>query len=186
MSAQVAVSPGESTRDSRPWISIGLAGLILLAVVAMAVLHLLVNMTNSREGRALLPDVVQPGDSISGELYLTNGGLLPLAYSLQPKAAADGNLPTQLLLVVRRLDDGAYLYRGPLEATPDLGVINPGQATHLKVTISAEDSTSAAAIPVPLSYYWPARPVLPWWWVLVAAGLLVALLGFGFHRGRAR
>jgi hypothetical protein len=182
MSAQVAISPTAPARDSRPWISIALAGLILVAVIAMAALHLLVNMTNSREGQALFPSVVQPGDTVSGEVYLTNGGLLPLTYSLQPREAAGNTLPPHLLLTVRRLDDGAYLYRGPLDTTPDLALINPGQKTHLRVSISAEDSTEAAAIPIPITYYWPARPTLPWWWVLAALGLLVALLGFGFYR----
>jgi hypothetical protein len=187
MSAQAVIAVDAPTRDRRSWISIAVASLILVAVIALAVLHLLVDMTNSREDKALLPAVVQPGETVSGDLYLADVGLLPLTYSLQPREPAGTNFPPHLTLTVQRLDDGAYLYRGPVAATPDLDTVNPGQSSHLKVSITSDDATQAAAIPIPLIYYWPARPVLPWWWSFAALALLVALLGFGFYRrGRGR
>jgi hypothetical protein len=182
MSAQAAIASDPPARDTRPWIAIAVAALILMAVIALAALHLLVNMTNSRQDQAVLPAVVQPGETVSGDLYLADAGLLPLAYSLQPRAAAGSSLPSHLTLTVQRLDDGAYLYRGPVAATPDLDTLNPGQTSHLRLSITSDDPTQAAAIPIPLTYYWMARPVLPWWWSLAALALLVVLLGFGFYR----
>jgi len=187
MSLQGAPALLANARDpktARSWIAVGIAVLVLLVVGLLTLSHVLVNMTNNKEGKALLAGTVSPGDSISGDLVLTNRGLLPIAYSLDPLEPDGSRLPARLQLTVQRLDDGAYLYQGPLKATPTLDTLYPGQATHLKVSVTSLDSKQSAAIPVSLTYYWPARPAPPWWWWLVAILFCALLLGYGFYRGR--
>ena len=173
-------------KTMRSWIAVGIAILVLLVVGLLTLSHVLVNMDNSREGKALLAGTVSPGDTISGDLVLTNRGLLPIAYSLDPQEPDGSRLPQKLQLTVQRLDDGAYLYQGALQATPALATLYPGQATHLKVSITSLDASQAAAAPVALTYYWPARPAPPWWWWLPVLLLFGLLLTYGFYRRRAR
>jgi len=187
MSVQGAPALLPSTRDPkamRSWIAVGVAALVLLIVGLLTLSHVLVNMDNDKEGKALLSGTVSPGATISGDLVLTNRGLLPIAYSLDPQEPDGSLLPAKLQLTVQRLDDGAYLYQGPLRSTPTLDTLYPGQATHLKVSVTSLDAKQSAAIPVSLTYYWPARPAPPWWWWLAALLFCAVLLGYGFYRGR--
>jgi hypothetical protein len=180
-----AVATARDPKAARSWIAVGIAVLVLLLVGLLTLSHLLVKMGNSREGQALLAGTVSPGETISGDLVLTNRGLLPIAYSLDPQEPDGGRLPQKLQLTVQRVDDGAYLYQGPLQPTPTLDTLYPGQASRLKVSITSLDARQAAAIPLSLTYYWPAHPAPPWWWWLPVLLFCSLLLGYGFYwRGR--
>ena len=90
----------------RSWFAVGIALLVLLAVGLLTLSHLLVHIDNSKEGKGLLAGTVSPGDTISGDLVLTNRGLLPIAYSLDPQEPDGSRLPARMQLTIQRLDDG--------------------------------------------------------------------------------
>ena len=174
----------ESVRRGRPsWSSLLVALVILFATVALILSGLLVRLANNHEGHAILPPEVGSGQSASGEVTLTNQGLLPVEVTLRPRAG--DTLPGGLSATVQRVDDGAFLYQGPLlAAMGPLEVIQPGQASRLRLTITSTDTHGTAAVPINFTYYWSGRPALPWWWWIPTLLGIVLIVGFGYRRSR--
>lgn len=174
----------ESSRRGGPsWSSLFASLVILFATVALILSGLLVRLANNHEGHSILPPEVGAGQSASGEVTLTNHGLLPVEVTLRPRAG--GTLPGGLSAAVQRVDDGTFLYRGPLlAAMGPLEVIQPGQASRLRLTITSTDTHGTAAVPINFTYYWSGRPALPWWWWIPTVIGIVLIVGLGYRRRR--
>ena len=170
-------------RGQASWSSLLVSLVILFATVALILSGLLVRLANNHEGHAILPPEVASGQSASGEVTITNQGLLPVEVTLRPRTA--GALPNGLSATVQRVDDGAYLYQGPLQAAMGpLEVIQPGQASRLRLTITSTDTHGTAAVPINFTYYWSGRPALPWWWWIPTVIGILLIVGLGYRRRR--
>ena len=185
--SQVVAAPDtreDSDRRGGPsWSSLFVSLVILFATVALILSGLLVRLANNHEGHAILPPEVGSGQSASGEVTLTNQGLLPVEVTLRPRAG--GALPGGLSATVQRIDDGAFLYQGPLlAAMGPLEVIQPGQASRLRLTITSTDTHGTAAVPINFTYYWSGRPALPWWWWIPTLVGILLIVGLGYRRRR--
>ena len=116
-------------------------------------------------------------------MKLSNQGLLPVEIWLQPQYGNGGLPPTGLSLSVQDQDSGAYLYQGPMERSMGpLEVLYPTQVRRVKVTITSDDAHGTAAIPIDYTWYWAARPALPWWWWIPTALVIVLFLVAGYRR----
>ena len=171
-------------RGQASWSSLLVSLVILFATVALILSGLLVRLANNHEGHSILPPEVGSGQSASGEVTLTNQGLLPVEVTLQPRSGG-GGLPGGLSATVQRIDDGAFLYQGPLLASMGpLEVVQPGQASRLRLTITSTDTHGAAAVPINFTYYWSGRPSLPWWWWIPTVIGILLIVGLGYRRRR--
>jgi hypothetical protein len=177
-------------RDRSSWAVLYASVGVLLVAVLLVYSGLLVHLTNDHEGRAILPPTVGAGESVSGELRLTDSGLLPVEVFLEPRSGSglqDTALPGDLSVSVQRASDGAYLYQGPMKTSMGpLEVIQPGQSSLVKVTVGSEDSTASAAVPINFTYFWAARPWLPWWWWIPTTLVIAAFVALGYRRSRSR
>ena len=145
--------------------------------------HVLVNLSNSREGYPIVPSTITPGGTVGGQVDLANRGWLPISVSLQPDAPG-GHLPARISVKMRRAD-GLLLYVGPLQKSMGpLLVLQPGDQARILITVVSDDPNGTAAVGLPLTYYWAAVPALPWWWWIPVLLLVLALLYYGFHRSR--
>jgi len=181
----------DSSTDSRggpSWAVLFASVAVLLVAVVLVYTGLLVRLTNDREGQPILPPTVGAGQSVSGRLTLTNSGLLPVVVYLEPRSGSglqDTTLPSGISISVQRVDDGVYLYQGPMTTSMGpLEVILPGQSSRLKVWVSSDDSHVTASVPVNFTYFWAARPALPWWWWAPTGAVILAFLALGYRRSR--
>ena len=173
----------DSSRGRRSWIALG-ASIALLAIGLWLVFgHVLVNLSNSREGFAIVPGTIAPGGTVAGQVDLANRGWLPISISLQPDSP-DGHLPAKISVKVRRAD-GLLLYVGPLQKSMGpLLVLQPGEQARILLTVVSDDPNGTAAVALPVIYSWAAVPALPWWWWIPVLLLVLGLLSYGFHRSR--
>lgn len=183
------LAPGDDDPRGRPsWAVLFASVGVLLVAVFLIYSGLLVRLTNDHSGRSILPPTVPAGESVSGELRLTDSGLLPVEIYLEPRTGAglqDTSLPSGISVSVQRVADGAYLYQGPMTASMGpLEVIQPGQTSQVRVTVGSTDSTATAAVPINFTYFWAARPWMPWWWWIPTALVIVAFVALGYRRSR--
>jgi hypothetical protein len=174
-------------RVGRSWVVLVTAMVLALLTILLLLSGLLVRLSNDREGKPILPPQVNPGDQVAGEVVLTDTGLLPLTVSLEPRfadGAQPASLPKNVDVSIQRVNDGAYLYKGPLTyRMGPFASLGPGQATKFRLTVASSDSHAQSAVPLGYSWYWSAQPALPrWWWIPVA----VAALGFAAWVWRGR
>ena len=113
-------------------------------------------------------------------------GWLPIAVTLQPKQA-DGStpasIPTTLLISIQRVDSGATLYSGPLRTSMGpLLALRPGEAAKLHIEVRSTDSSATGSVPLGYTYYWNARPALPWWWWIPVIVLVALVAAGGYWR----
>jgi hypothetical protein len=156
------------------------AGLFLLAALVVYRDHPLVVIHSSRPGEALFATgELQPGQSSSTSITLSNGGVLPFTYSLAVERPGGGQPTSRFRLEIRRHADGRVLYRGPLAAdTGALGELAPGQSVPLDLTISLP-AGGGGQLGLNLYFKWHGHATLlaAWWLNAVAAGLALALGG---------
>jgi hypothetical protein len=132
--------------------------------------------------------VVTAGGVASGDLSLTNTGLLPIEVTLQPKLA-DGStpasFPANLTISIQAVSRGATVYNGPLLASmgPLLELL-PGESARLHIEVRSSGSSTAGTVPLPYAYDWNARPALPWWWWIVVIGVVAMVAAGGYWRPR--
>jgi hypothetical protein len=188
MAASASVPAPAAARGRSSWTVLFVSVAVLLIVVALVVSGLLVRLTNDHAGRAILPPTVGAGESVSGQLTLSNGGVLPIEVFLQPRTGnglADTTLPSDISVSVQRVSDGAYLYQGPLTTSMGpLEVIQPGQSSVVKLTVRSDESSGTAAVPINFTYFWAARVALPWWWWIPTAFIIAVFLAAGYGRTR--
>ena len=190
MSTMTAAQPASTEdRGRASWTVLMASVVILVIVVLLVVSGLLVRLGNDHSGRAILPPTVGAGESVSGQLRLSNAGVLPVQVFLEPRTGsglADTSLPSGISVTVQRISDGAYLYQGPLTTSMGpLEVIQPGQSSEVKLTVRSDRSGGTAGVPIDFTYFWAARVALPWWWWIPTALVIAAFLAFGYRRSRA-
>jgi hypothetical protein len=188
MAASASAPAAAAARGRSSWTVLFVSVVVLLIVVALVVSGLLVRLTNDHAGRAILPPTVGAGESVSGQLTLSNGGILPIEVFLEPRTGnglTDTSLPSGISVSVQRASDGAYLYQGPLTSSMGpLEVIQPGQSSVVKLTVRSDDSSGTAAVPINFTYFWAARVALPWWWWIPTAFIIAIFLAAGYGRTR--
>ncbi len=181
--AELAREEAAAARNSRSWTVFFTSLVILFTTVILIMSGLLASVGNNREGHPILPPVVAAGQSVSGEVTLSNSGLLPVEVWLQPRNG--GDIPSGLDATIQDAGSGATLYQGPLlRSMGPFAVIQPGQSSRLRLTIQSTDTHATAVVPINFTYYWQARPVLPWWWWIPVLLLLIAIVGYVYRRSR--
>lgn len=177
----------QQTRSGRSWATLTVGLLLLLGSVLLVLSGQLVRLQNDKNHLPLLPAQLASG-SASGELTLTNTGLLPIEISLEPRLN-DGRIPAsypdRVTLSIIQTANNGLLYDGPLRAsTGPLLVLRRGQLAHLEVKVARAEAVSDLStdtpIVLPYSYYWTARAALPWWWWLPATLLMAVVLLLGY------
>lgn len=194
MSAQAPAVGTQAVEDARlsrrSTTSLVVAVLLLVLVCLLVLSGLLVRLDNDRNGKSLLPSTVAPGGSVGGELSLTNRGLLPVEFTLEPRlldGTRPSSIPSRLAASVQRTDDGEMLYDGPMrDSMGPLQVLQPGESVRLRVTITANDPHSTSAVPLAYNYYWNAHAALPWWWWLPLLPIIAVLVAVAWWRPRHR
>jgi len=181
--AELAREEAAAARRGRSWTVFFTSLVILFATVILIMSSLLASVGNNHEGHSILPPVVAAGQSVSGDVTLSNSGLLPVQVWLQPRNG--GDLPAGLAATIQDADTGAYLYQGPLlKSMGPFEVIQPGQSNRLRLTILSTDTHGTAVIPINFTYYWQGKPVLArGGWVPVLL-LVLAILGYVYRRSR--
>jgi len=169
------------------YVSIGL----LLVVLMLIMSGFLVRLDNDHNQHPVLPGAVPAGGVASGELTLTDSGWLPIEVTLQPKlrdGSTPASLPATLTIAIHQVGGGATLYDGPLRTSMGpLLVLQPGEAAKLHLEVRSADSTTTGSVPLSYTFYWNARPAVPWWWwipVILLVGLIAA--GGYWRPGRRR
>jgi hypothetical protein len=166
------------------YLSLGLLWIVILLLIS----GYLVRLDNDHNGHAVLPGAVPAGGAAAGDLTLTDSGWLPIEVTLQPKLAGGAtppSIPAGLTISIQRIADGQVVYSGPLQTSMGpLLALQPGESQRLHLEVRSTDS---AAVPLGYTYYWNARPAVPWWWWIPVV-LLVALIAAGgyWRPGRRR
>jgi len=182
-STTLARDEAAAQRRSRSWTVFFTSLVILFATVILIMSGLLASVSNDHAGHSILPPVVASGQSVSGDLTLTNQGILPVQVWLEPRNG--GELPSGLDATIRDADSGAVLYEGPLvRSMGPFEVIQPGQSSRLRLTVQSTDTHGTAEIQIDFTYYWQARPALPWWWWIPVLLLILAIIGYVYRRSR--
>jgi hypothetical protein len=185
--AAVQTGPDAAARH-RSATSLYVALGLFLIVLTLIMSGLLVRLDNDHNLHAVLPGVVTAGGVASGDLSLTNTGLLPIEVTLQPKLA-DGStpasFPANLTISIQAVSRGATVYNGPLLASmgPLLELL-PGESARLHIEVRSSGSSTAGTVPLPYAYDWNARPALPWWWWIVVIGVVAMVAAGGYWRPR--
>ena len=179
MTLAVKTTAPRQPRDSRlPGIILALTALVAAVALLATNPHLLVELASDRDGDALLPvSTLAPGSSTTGGLTLANEGLLPLRYDLAVRAGS-AERDSGVVLRVRRNGAANYLYQGPIPQHPiPVGTLAPGQRDTLEVTLFAPRTEATNSVPIDETFVWTARSpsVESWLWLLVVAGLLLAI-----------
>jgi hypothetical protein len=181
--AELALQDSQGARNGRSWTVFFTSLFILFATVILIMSGLLASVSNNHEGHSILPPVVAAGQSVSGDVTLTNQGVLPVQVWLEPRSG--GDLPAGLAATIQDADSGAFLYRGPLlRSMGPFEVIQPGQSSRLRLTVQSTDTHATAEVQINFTYYWQARPALPWWWWIPALLLIVAIIAYVYRRSR--
>lgn len=188
--AAAQTGPDDAARR-RSSLSLYVALGLLLIVLMLVMSGFLVRLDNDHDRHAVLPGAVPAGGVASGELTLADTGWLPIEVTLQPKlpdGSTPASIPATLTISIQRVGSGATLYDGPLRTSmgPIL-VLQPGEAAKLHLDVRSADSSTTGAVPLTYTYYWNARPAVPWWWWIPVV-LLVALIAAGgyWRPGRRR
>ncbi len=106
--------------------------------------------TNSKDGGAIFDLTnLKPGDTLNGNLTLTNTGSLPGAFSLTETSSSNAFSGDNLTLAITNTTTGATVYSGTfgglVDGTKtDIGVIQPGVANTFKFTVKLATSTPNA------------------------------------------
>jgi hypothetical protein len=180
---QAALQTGPDTAARRrSSISLYVALGLFLVVLLLVLSGFLVRLDNDRNGRSVLPGAVPAGGAASGELTLTDTGWLPIEVTLQPKmhdGSTPVSIPATLTMNIRRVSDGGTLYSGPMQTSmgPML-TLKPGEAAKLHIDVRSSSTNAAGSVPLGYTYYWNARPAVPWWWWIPTV-LLVGLIAAG-------
>jgi hypothetical protein len=188
ISSTAELSPAaEPSGSGRSWFSLALGMVLLVGALLLVISGQLVRLENDKNHQPLLPGTLATGESASGELTLTNPGVLPIEVSLEPRLTGGrqpSTYPSQVTLAIRAAANGRLLYEGPLRTTTgDLLHLRRGESVRLQVTLTAVGSKAdATTFSLPYSYYWTARGALPWWWWLPATAAIVVLLMLGYWR----
>ncbi len=169
--------------SARSWATLIVGLALLIAALLLVLSGRLVGLQNDRNHQQLLPTEVAGAGTVSGQLTLTNSGLLPIEISLEPRLN-DGRTPATFpeyvsLTVTGR--DQQLLYDGGLRTTTGpLLVLRPGDSVRLQVKVASTGRATDAPVAIPYSYYWIARAAMPWWWWVPAAlgALLLLLVGY--------
>jgi hypothetical protein len=181
--AELALQDAQAARNGRSWTVFFTSLFILFATVILIMSGLLASVSNNHEGHSILPPVVAAGQSVSGDVTLTNQGVLPVQVWLEPRSG--GDLPAGLAATIQDADSGAFLYRGPLlRSMGPFEVIQPGQSSRLRLTVQSTDTHATAEVQINFTYYWQARPALPWWWWIPALLLIIAIIAYVYRRSR--
>jgi hypothetical protein len=188
--AAVQTGPDAAAR-SRSSLSLYIAVGLLLIVLILIMSGFLVRLDNDHNQHAVLPGSIPAGGVASGELTLTDTGWLPIEVTLQPKrpgGSTPASIPSTLTIHIQAVGSGATLYNGPLRTSMGpLLVLQPGEAAELHIEVRSTDTSTAGSVPLSYTYYWNARPALPWWWWIPVV-LVVALVAAGgyWRPGRRR
>lgn len=97
--------------------------------------------TNSKDGAAIFDlSNLKPGDTLNGNLTLTNTGSLPASFGLTETSSANGFSADNLTLTITDTTTGASVYTGTfgglVDGTrTDLGVVQPGVAESYRFTV---------------------------------------------------
>jgi hypothetical protein len=102
-------------------------------------------LTSNRTGQSMfsgggVSGHLNPGQSVSNTITLTNAGTMAFRYSLSTQGGSGilwSDRTNGLQLEVRRVADGTLLYNGSMAATQDvpLGTMEPGQQTELELRV---------------------------------------------------
>ncbi|MDQ6918013.1 MAG: hypothetical protein M3Z98_01515 [Candidatus Dormibacteraeota bacterium] len=184
--AAIQTGPDDAARR-RSAASLYVALGLLLVVLILVMSGFLVRLDNDHNEHSVLPGAVPAGGVASGDLTLADSGWLPIEVTLQPKLSngTPTSFPTTLTVSILRLSDGATLYSGPLRSSiGPLLALQPGEAQKLHLEVR---NSGSAGVPLGYTYYWNARPAVPWWWWIPLI-LLVALVAAGgyWRPGRSR
>ena len=184
MTASTTLAREEAAqRRSRSWTVFFTSLVILFATVILIMSGLLASVSNNHEGHSILPPVVASGQTVSGDVTLSNQGILPVQVWLEPRNG--GRLPSGLAATIIDTDSGAILYQGPLvKSMGPFEVIQPGRSSRLRLTVQSTDTHGTAEIQINFNYYWQARPALPWWWWIPVLLLILAIIGYAYRRSR--
>jgi hypothetical protein len=166
------------------YVSLGLLSIVILLLVS----GFLVRLDNDRNGHAVIPGAVPTGGAAAGDLTLTDSGWLPIDVTLQPKLAGGvtpASIPAGLTISIQRVAGGEVIYSGPLRTSiGPLLTLQPGEAARLHLEVRSTDSNP---VPLPYTYYWNARPAVPWWWWIPVVLLVAMIAAGGYWRpGRGR
>ena len=191
-SQAVLQSGPDAAARRRSSFSLYLALGLLWIVILLLISGYLVRLDNDHNHHSVLPGSVPAGAAATGDLTLTNTGWLPIDVTLQPKlgdGTTPASIPATLTMSIQTVSGGGQtIYSGPLRTSigPIL-VLQPGESEKLHLEVRSTDSSSTGAVPLSYTYYWNARPAVPWWWWIPIV-LLVALIAAGgyWRPGRAR
>ena len=169
------------------YVSLGLLLIVLMLVMS----GFLVRLDNDHNQHAVLPGAVPAGGVVSGDLTLTDTGWLPIEVTLQPRlpdGSTPASIPTRLTMTVRSVGSGITLYDGPMRTSMGpLLVLQPGEAAKLHLDVRSTDTGTSGSMPLPYTYYWNARPAVPWWWWIPLIILVAVIAAGGYWRpGRRR
>jgi hypothetical protein len=185
--AALQTGPDDAARRRTSYsydIAIGL----LLIVVMLVMSGFLVRLDNNHNQHAVLPGIVPAGGVAAGDLTLTNTGWLPIEVTLQPRLA-DGSTPSSLpanLTMSIGVSSGPTLYNGPLRTSMGpLIVLQPGEAAKLHLEVQSTDAR-AGSVPFSYTFYWNARPAVPWWWWIPVIVLVALIAAGGYWRPRRK
>ena len=180
--SQAALQSGpDAAARRRSSFSLYLALGLLLIVILLLISGYLVRLDNDHNHHSVLPGSVPAGAAATGDLTLTNTGWLPIEVTLQPRlgdGSTPASIPGTLTMTIRTVSGGGRtIYSGPLRTSiGPLLILQTGEAEKLHLEVRSTDTSST--VPLAYTYYWDARPAVPWWlWILVV--LLVALIAAG-------
>lgn len=103
--------------------------------------------TNSKADRAIFDLTnMKPGDTLNGELVLTNTGSLPASFGLTEVSSANGFTGSNLALTITNTTTGTQVYTGTFGGLADgvrtgLGVVEPGVANSYRFTVKLAQDT---------------------------------------------
>ena len=188
--SQAALQAGpDAAARRRSSYSLYLALGLLWIVILLLISGYLVRLDNDHNHHSVLPGAVPAGAAATGELTLTNTGWLPIEVTLQPKlgdGSTPASIPASLTMSIQTVSGGGQtIYSGPLRTSiGPLLILQPGEAEKLHLEVR---STDPNPVPLGYTYYWNARPAVPWWWWIPVV-LLVALIAAGgyWRPGRGR
>ena len=99
------------------------------------------NQSNSKANEAIFNlSNMKPGDTVNGDLTITNSGTLPATFSLTELASTNGFSDNYLTLAIVNTTTNTTLYNGTFGGLTDgqksdFGVIQPGVANNFRFTV---------------------------------------------------